>query len=211
MLIRSFQRLLTAKRSLTHGAQTSSQTPLRALLSRLHSSSGRSGLGLEAQRQYVQSYLASLSNKDYTLSQERIEIRGGKSIRRRAELKAALEECRLTGATLLIARLDRLSRDATFLFNLQDSGVKFIACGMPEADRTMIGVMALIAEKEGKLISTRTKEALDAAKARGKRLGLRKGKSKLTREQRIAGNASALETIRTRTKGFALGLHAIFT
>lgn len=171
---------------------------------------GRSGLGLEAQRQYVQSYLASLGAIDYALAKERVEVKGGKSIRRRPELKAALEECRLTGATLLIARLDRLSRDATFLFNLQDSGVGFIACDMPEADRTMIGVMALVAEREGKMISARTKEALAAAKRRGTQLGNRPGESRLSHKQRLAGNASALETIRERTKAFALQLRSTF-
>src|SRR4051812_37675996 len=79
--------------------------------------------------------------------------------------------CRLHGATLDIAKLDSLSRDAAFLLNLQKAGVRFVAADMPEATELVVGIMAVVAQAERKLISTRTKAALAAAKARGVRLG----------------------------------------
>ena len=78
-------------------------------------------------------------------------------------------------ATLVIARLDRLSRDAHFLLGLQKAGVKFIAADMPEANEMVVGIMALVAQAERRMISERTKAALAAAKARGVRLGNPKG------------------------------------
>ena len=164
---------------------------------------GRSTLGLIGQRRFVKAYLESNWPNGYRLATERVEVKSAKSIKRRPQLTAALETCQINGATLLIARLARLRRDATFLFNLHDSGVKFIACDMPEVDRTMIKVMATVAANEGKLISARTKEAMAAAKARGKCWGNRPGQTNLTRRQRIKGNTHALEIIRARAQYFA--------
>ncbi len=89
----------------------------------------------------------------------------------RSELAKAIRLARLTGGTLVIARLDRLSRNAAFLLTLRDSGVRFLACAMPEANDLTVGIMALVAQAERDAISRRTKEALAAAKARGAILG----------------------------------------
>ncbi|WP_232823121.1 recombinase family protein [Oceanibium sediminis] len=87
--------------------------------------------------------------------------------RGRPQLQGALTHARLTGATLVIAKLDRLSRNAAFLLTLRDSGVRYIACDMPEANDLTVGIMTMVAQQEREAISRRTKEALAAAKARG--------------------------------------------
>jgi DNA invertase Pin-like site-specific DNA recombinase len=128
---------------------------------------GRSGLGLEAQRKAVEDYL---NGGNWELLAEFVEIETGKKDDR-TKLRKALHRCKVTGATLVIAKLDRLSRNLAFIAALQDSGAKFVAADMPEANETMIQFMAVIAQHERKMISTRTKAALAAAKARGVRLG----------------------------------------
>jgi DNA invertase Pin-like site-specific DNA recombinase len=128
---------------------------------------GRSGLGLEAQRKAVMDYL---NGGRWKLVAEFVEVESGKH-NDRPQLVAALAACRLHGARLVIAKLDRLSRNAAFLLNLRDAGVKFVAADMPDANEMTIGIMAVVAEAERKMISTRTKAALAAAKARGQKLG----------------------------------------
>jgi len=128
---------------------------------------GKSGLGIEAQQASVADYLATTSGE---LVNEFIEVQSGKD-NQRPELTKALRKCRLTGATLVIAKLDRLSRNAAFLMNLQESAVNFICCDMPEANTLTVGLMACMAEYERKRISENTKAALKAAKARGVKLG----------------------------------------
>lgn len=128
---------------------------------------GASGLGLEAQRKAVSDYLAA--NKGAVVAEFR-EVESGK-LNERPELQAALKRCRQTRATLLVAKLDRLSRSAAFLLNLRDSGVKFVCADMPDANELTIGVLASVAQHEREAISARTKAALAAAKARGVRLG----------------------------------------
>ncbi|MCJ2099296.1 recombinase family protein [Methylobacterium sp. E-046] len=128
---------------------------------------GRSGLGLEAQRRAVADFLAGGSWRHVA---ELVEVESG-SRDNRPRLSEAMALCRLHGATLVIAKLDRLSRDAAFLLNLQKAGVRFVAADMPEANELVVGIMAVVAQAERKMISARTKAALAAAKARGVRLG----------------------------------------
>jgi DNA invertase Pin-like site-specific DNA recombinase len=128
---------------------------------------GRSGLGLDAQKAAVTHYVTTTRAK---LAASFSEIESGKRIDR-PQLLAALAACRLHRATLVIAKLDRLARNAAFLLNLRDSGVEFVACDMPDANRLTVGIMALMAEYEREMISQRTKAALASAKARGTRLG----------------------------------------
>lgn len=132
---------------------------------------GRSGLGLEAQRAAVMAYL---NGGAWTLLAEFTEVESGKRTDR-PELAKALAHCRLTGATLVIAKMDRLSRNMAFTANLMDSGVDFVACDNPHATRFTIHILAAVAEHEAKQISARTKAALGAAKARGAVLGGYKG------------------------------------
>src|SRR3954470_11488423 len=105
-----------------------------------------------------------------SLVAEFVEVESGKHDDR-PKLAEALALCRLHNATLIIAKLDRLSRDAHFLLGLQKAGVRFVAADMPEANEMVVGIMAVVAQAERKMISERTKAAMAAAKARGKRLG----------------------------------------
>jgi len=89
----------------------------------------------------------------------------------RPELNAALDECRRSRATRVVAKLDRLNRNAEFLLRLQNAGVNFVCCDCPNGDRFTLGILALVAQRERELISERTRAALHAAKARGVRLG----------------------------------------
>ena len=128
---------------------------------------GKSGLGLEAQRAAVVSFL---NGGSWELMAEFVEIESGK-VDERPKLAKAINQCRMTGATLVVAKLDRLSRDAAFLMNLSKSGIDIRACDMPEANTMTFGIMAIVAQHEREAISKRTKEALAAAKARGQVLG----------------------------------------
>lgn len=132
---------------------------------------GASGLGLAAQQDAVR---AHLNGGDCVLLREFVEVESGKNDRR-PQLTAAIAECRLTGSTLLIAKLDRLSRNAAFLMRLRDEGTKFIAVDMPDANWLTVGILALVAQNEREAISARTKAALAVTKARGKVLGGYKG------------------------------------
>lgn len=129
---------------------------------------GRSGLGMEAQRAAVLGYL---NGGNWELAAEHREVESGKEAANRPALAAALRDCELLGATLVIAKLDRLSRNAAFLMTLQDSGVAFVCADMPQANRLTIGLLAVVAQHEREMISQRTKDALAAAKARGVKLG----------------------------------------
>ena len=127
---------------------------------------GESGLGLDAQKATVLGWI-----KDGKLLDFYTDIESGKASANRPQLLAALAKCKAEGATLVIAKLDRLSRNLVFISGLMESGVDFVACDMPEANKFNIHVMAILAEHERGAISTRTVEALKAAKARGTKLG----------------------------------------
>jgi DNA invertase Pin-like site-specific DNA recombinase len=128
---------------------------------------GRSGLGLAAQAAAV---LAYLNGGAWTLDEAFTEVESGKD-NDRPELAKAIAACRLIGAKLVIAKLDRLSRDAAFLIGLEAAGVDFVAADMPNANRLTVRLMAVIAQEEREMIARRTKDALAAAKARGVKLG----------------------------------------
>jgi DNA invertase Pin-like site-specific DNA recombinase len=128
---------------------------------------GRSGLGLEAQKRTVLDYL---NGGSWELAAEFTEIESGKRTDR-PEIAKALEACRRHRATLVIAKLDRLSRNLAFIATLMDSGVSFVAVDNPHANKLTVHILAAVAEHEREMISERTKAALQAAKARGKRLG----------------------------------------
>lgn len=161
---------------------------------------GKSGLGIEAQRKAIDDFAAS-RNADVTA--RFTEVESGKRADR-PELLKALNLAKLTGATLVIAKLDRLSRNAAFLLTLRDSGVRFLACDMPEANDLTVGIMALVAQQEREAISRRTREALQAAKARGVKLGNPNGAAALRRAGK--GGVALRATVRANAEAHAADL-----
>jgi DNA invertase Pin-like site-specific DNA recombinase len=159
---------------------------------------GKSGLGIEAQRKAVEDYL---NGGNWKVVKEFVEVESGKHADR-PQLAAAFQLCRLIGAKLVIAKLDRLSRDAHFLLGLEKAGVDFVAADMPQANRLTIGIMAVMAEDERRRISERTKAALAAAKRRGVKLGGDRG-ARLTAKQRALGTAKRVEQARARAADLA--------
>jgi DNA invertase Pin-like site-specific DNA recombinase len=128
---------------------------------------GRSGLGLDAQREAVRVFL---DGKGWPPVAEFTEVESGKR-KDRPELEKAMEACRLYKATLVIAKLDRLARNVAFVSTLMEGGVEFVAADFPQANRLTIHILAAVAEHEAAMISQRTKAALAAAKVRGMKLG----------------------------------------
>lgn len=126
---------------------------------------GISGLGLEAQSAAVTTFL-----KGAPLLAEFVEVESGKK-NHRPKLAAAMAAAKVQGAVLVIAKLDRLSRNAGFIFALRDSGVDFVCCDIPDANTLTVGIFAVIAQHERETISKRTKDALQAKKAKGEKLG----------------------------------------
>jgi DNA invertase Pin-like site-specific DNA recombinase len=125
-------------------------------------------LGLDAQRKIVAEYL---NGGDWKLVAEFQEQESGKRSDNRPQLKAALEQCKASGSTLVIAKLDRLARNVHFISGLMESGVEFVACDMPNATRFTLHIYAAVAEEERRMISQRTKDGLAATKAKGTKLG----------------------------------------
>lgn len=150
---------------------------------------GQSGLGLEAQQRAVADYLNGGRHK---LVETFTEVESGKR-KNRPELAKALAACRLHKATLVIAKLDRLARNVAFTSSLMEAGVDFVAVDFPQANRLTIHILAAVAEHEAAMISTRTKAALAAAKARGVKLG---NPQNLSDDARRKGRAVSIGTRR---------------
>lgn len=148
---------------------------------------GRSGLGLESQRQLVSQYQADIIG-------EFTEVESGK-VDNRPQLEQALELCRKHNAAILIAKIDRLSRDAAFLLTLRKAGVDIVAADMPNAGTLEFGVRAVVAQHEREEISKRTKAALAAAKARGVKLGSKSPE---------IGSAAGVAVLQANAEQFAL-------
>jgi DNA invertase Pin-like site-specific DNA recombinase len=148
-------------------------------------------LGLDAQRRAVSDFL---KGGNWQFVEEQVEVESGKHHHNRPALRKALEACKVYGATLVIAKLDRLSRNAHFLTGLHEAGVKFVATDMPEANEMVVTIMAAVAQAERRMISERTKAVLQAAKARGVKLG--NPTPKATPESRAKGSATTAEQAR---------------
>jgi DNA invertase Pin-like site-specific DNA recombinase len=144
---------------------------------------GRSGLGLEAQQRAVRDHL---NGGNWRIVGEFTEVESGKR-KDRPKLAEALAACRVHGAKLVIAKLDRLARNVAFVSNLMEAGVDFEAVDFPQANRLTIHILAAVAEHEARMISERTRAALSAAKARGVKLGGYRSGAKLTGKARKAG------------------------
>jgi len=164
---------------------------------------GSSGLGLAAQRSSID---ALVTQRKGRVLESFTEVESGKN-NDRPQLDKALHLAKVTNATLVIAKLDRLSRNAAFLLALRDSGVRFVAADMPDANELTVGIMALVAEQEREAISRRTREALRAAKQRGQRLGNPNGAAALRRAQK--GNGASLRVIAGNADRHALNLRPV--
>lgn len=153
-----------------------------------------SGLGLEAQRASIEAYI-----NGGELLQEYVEIESGKK-NEWPQLLKALEHCKVTSATLIIAKLGLLSLNVEFIAALMNSGVDFIACDMTQANKSTIHIMAAVAKQKREAISARTKAALAAAKARGVKLGKPEN---LTDEARQRGQLQAIAAVAAKADQFA--------
>lgn len=158
---------------------------------------GLSGLGLDAQRESIAQFLARLG-RPYELLAEHVEIESGKSAVNRPELLKAIKRCRLQGSTLLVAKLDRLSRDLCFITTIQKVGVKFVCADNPEINDLTLHILGAMAQHERHLISDRTRTALASAKSRGIKLG----NPKLL-EVRNADTSAARRKIKSNADQFA--------
>ena len=159
---------------------------------------GKSGLGIEAQRKAVEDYL---NGGNWQLVKEFKETESGKKADR-PELAKAFQLCRLTGAKLVIAKLDRLSRDVHFLSGLEKAGIEFVAVDNPHATKLTIHILAAVAQHEREMTSERTKAALAAAKRRGVKLGGDRGVVP-TNKQRALAAAARQEKARARAADLA--------
>tara|TARA_R110002094_G_C4869589_1_gene208336 strand:- start:154 stop:894 length:741 start_codon:yes stop_codon:yes gene_type:complete len=158
---------------------------------------GRSGLGLEAQRAAIAAYAKTANAVTVAEFQE---VESGRD-NARPELEKALKAARIMGAKLVIAKLDRLSRNAAFLLTLQDSSVDFTACDMPDASPFTVGIMSVLAQQESKMIGDRTRVAMKAAKERGQTFGNPNGAAPLRRAGK--GNTATCAAQRDRANARA--------
>ncbi|WPB57388.1 recombinase family protein [Xylophilus sp. GOD-11R] len=166
---------------------------------------GASGLGIEAQQQVVQRFLAERNRTTIDEFFETETGKGANALEKRPQLRLALERCKKSGATLLIAKLDRLARNVHFVSGLIETRVDFVAADMPHANKVMIQMHAVMSEWERDQISERTKGALAAAKARGVRLGAT-GPTNLRRH--VEDRQRTTEAFALRLQGLVAGLKA---
>lgn len=166
---------------------------------------GRSGLGLEAQQAAIDAFL---SPADRLLAPPYVEVESGKNDTR-PKLLEALARCKRTGATLLIAKMDRLSRDVHFITGLQKAGVAFVACDNPAATELTVQILAAVAQNEARMISQRTKAALAAAKARGVKLGGDRGYRPTTAPDSALATAARKQAADYAAHGIAGAIEAV--
>lgn len=160
---------------------------------------GNSGLGLEAQRTLVRNFIGS----NGVLVEEYEEIESGKK-NDRPQLLLAIEKCKKEGLILVIAKLDRLSRNASFIFTLRDSKVDFVCTDMPEANSVTIGIMAVLAQDERERTSRRTREALTELKKKGIKLGSPQNLTIEARRKAVESNVNKAQSNINNRKATAL-------
>lgn len=158
---------------------------------------GLSGLGLEAQQTAVMAFCEPVEG--FT------EVESGKN-NSRPQLAKALAACKRLGATLVVAKLDRLARNVAFVSTLMESGVDFVACDNPNATRLTVHILAAVAEDEAQRISDRTRAALAAAKRRGVVLGNRVNLTTTASQKGREANSGAAESYKTEIQPIAKGL-----
>lgn len=155
----------------------------------------KSGLGLEAQRAIIKHYTGL---EDSIIVREVIEAESGKDINNRPGLTNAIQECESFGYTLIVAKLDRLSRNVEHIFRIHNRlGDLFRSCDLPTTDSLTLSIFAGLAQREREIISIRTKQALAVKKAKGEQLGTLKN---LNREGRIAGIKTIKEKAISKNK-----------
>ena len=159
------------------------------------SKQGNSGLGLDAQKKSVADYLNGASGK---LVDEFVEVESGKNCNR-VEFENAVKACRAKNAVLIVAKLDRLSRNVHFLTGLREAGIEFVCCDMPSANSFTVNVYAALAEEECRLISERTRAGLAAARARGIKLGKPENLNEIDKQK---GRKIGLEVRKQKAKEF---------
>jgi len=152
-------------------------------------STEKQNYGLDAQLNLINNYV---KNKGDLITYYQDKISG--KVDSRSGLNKALEHCKKTNSTLLIAKLDRLSRNVVFLFQIKNSGVDIACCDLPELNTLTLGIFATMAQHERELISKRTKEGLAAAKMKGKIIGRKKG---YIRDHEITGKIATAKKIKS--------------
>lgn len=169
---------------------------------------GRSGLGLEAQREAVTRFAEA---EGLEVAGEYVEVESAKghdALERRPQLAAAMDHASLLGCPVAVAKLDRLSRDVAFISGLMAKRVPFLVAELgADTDPFLLHLYAALAEKERRLISERTRAALAAAKARGQRLGNPNGAAALHRAAK--GNGAAVEALKQSADAYAAKLRPV--
>lgn len=170
---------------------------------------GRSGLGLEAQREAVRQFLSAGGWPPIAEFTEIETGKGSNALAKRPQLQAAINACKREKATLIIARLDRLARNVAFVSALMETKIDFVAVDNPTANRLTVHILAAVAEDEARRISERTRAALQAAKARGKRLGVNGTVLALRHRQEALERVQGLAPVVRELRAQGLGVRAL--